>query len=375
MGEALKRHFGQPVIRALADQIRAVQPGFNTRAFIREAVDGFDALELMPRGLHLARVLRRHLPQDEAEAIAILCRAARLPRPELGAGAMAAFFYLPHVTFVAEYGLPCFEASMQAQHELTQRFSAEFSIRAFLEHDEARTLARLHEWTRDPSEHVRRLVSEGTRPRLPWARRLRRFQKDPTPVLALLETLKDDPSLYVRRSVANNLNDIGRDHPAVLLATAARWMADADQNRRALVSHALRSLVKAGDLDALAVLGFGHHAGLRLADVNLAPARVAIGGTIAVTAQFSNPGRGPQAALVDMRVHFVKADGDTRPKTFKLGVVSVPGGGTATLRKTISLRQMTTRRHYPGLHRVDFLVNGRLTSGPRFEVVRAGSRV
>ena len=164
---------------------------------------------------------------------------------------------MPHCFFVAEYGLDHFEPSMQAHYQLTQRFTAEFSIRPFLiKHTEA-TLARLRQWARDPNEHVRRLVSEGTRPRLPWASRLPAFQADPAPVLALLELLKDDPALYVRRSVANNLNDIGKDHPRVLMQTAQRWMRDATPERAWVVRHALRWAVKQGDPAALKVLGFG----------------------------------------------------------------------------------------------------------------------
>ena len=136
---------------------------------------------------------------------------------------MDVFIYLPHVFFVAKFGVGHFEASMRAQYELTQRFTAEYSIRGFLERYPERTLARLREWAGDANAHVRRLVSEGTRPRLPWAPRLRAFQDDPQPVLELLELLKDDPELYVRRSVANNLNDIGKDNPTALIDTCRHW--------------------------------------------------------------------------------------------------------------------------------------------------------
>ena len=178
---------------------------------MRDATRGLEALELMDRGRHVMRAMRTHLPQDPAEAIGILERSLGPPLDGTEGHGMAPFRYLPHVLFVATHGLRCFEASMRAQHALTQRFTAEFSVRPFLEAEPARTLARLTAWTRDPSPHVRRLVSEGTRPRLPWAGRLRAFQRDPTPTLALLERLKDDPHPYVRRSVANHLNDIGKD--------------------------------------------------------------------------------------------------------------------------------------------------------------------
>lgn len=217
MATRLKDLFGPEVPRRIASAIAAVHPAFPVDRFVRDALDGYDALELTPRARQIAAVLRRHLPADYEEAVGILIASLgpASEAPELTG--MASFFYAPHVYFVAEYGVAHWEASMHAQYELTQRFTAEFSIRAFLEHEPERTLALLKEWTSDPSPHVRRLVSEGTRPRLPWAPRLPRFQRDPSPVLELLELLKDDPSLYVRRSVANNLNDIGKDHPDLLV--------------------------------------------------------------------------------------------------------------------------------------------------------------
>jgi 3-methyladenine DNA glycosylase AlkC len=282
---------------------------------------------------------------------------------------MASFFFLPHVNFVALFGLDHFEPAMRAQHALTQRFTAEFSIRPFLERHESATLVRLTEWAADPSEHVRRLVSEGTRPRLPWAGRLRRFQADPTPVLALLERLKDDPSEYVRRSVANNLNDIGKDHPDLLVRVAKRWLVDAGEQRRALVRHALRSLVKAGHPGALRVLGYGREADVECRDVTFAPARVANGGKVTITFAVANGASRRQRVLVDLRVHFVKSTGRATPKVFKLKTMDLAPGEHAAIRKTISLAPMTTRKHYAGKHIVDVLVNGRVTPLGAFTVV------
>ena len=211
---------------------------------------------------------------------------------------------------------------MQAQHALTQRFTAEFSIRPFLQAHPEATLARLRQWAFDPSPHVRRLVSEGTRPRLPWAPRLRGFQKDPAPVLALLELLKDDPELYVRRSVANNLNDIGKDHPELLTQTAQRWLKGASENRQWIVGHALRSAVKRGEAGALKVLGFG--AGGPCVDCvtrPLRPSAAVMGASVTVAFDVHNPHAHAQRVLVDFCVHYIKANGQPKPKVFKLKTV------------------------------------------------------
>lgn len=361
MAEPLKTYFGERIPREIARQIAEVWPPFRARAFVREALDGYDALELMDRGRHLARVLRRYLPEAYSDALAILLRSVGT-RPERteGDGGMASFFYLPHVSFVAQFGLDDFDASMAAQHLLTQRFTAEFSVRPFIERYERESLRLLRKWTRDPHPHVRRLVSEGTRPRLPWAGRLRRFQQDPTPVLDLLELLKDDPELYVRRSVANNLNDIGKDHPDVLLAVARRWLVGAGSDRRALVRHALRSLVKQGNAEALGLLGFGGLAKVTVEQVRIAPVRVVKGGRVALSFVVRSTSRQAQQILVDLRVYYVKANGGVSPKVFKLKAVDLAAGVVLPFRKTLSLADLTTRRHYPGRHRVEALINGRV---------------
>lgn len=358
---ALKDYFTIEVPGRLAAMVAAVWPAFDSKAFLADAIDGFDILELMDRGRHVADALRRHLPDDYPEALAILMRSIG-PRPGRsdGDGGMSTFFYLPHVLFVARHGLDRFDESMQAQYELTKRFTAEFSIRPFIDRYPDRALRLLRQWAFDRDEHVRRLVSEGTRPRLPWAGRLRRFQEDPSPVLELLELLKDDPAEYVRRSVANNLNDIGRDHPERLVATARRWLSNASADRRALVRHALRSLVKAGHPGALDALGYGTRADVSIEDVTITPRRVAPGGKVAIEFTVRSRAARPQRVLVDVRIHFVRARGTTSSKVFKLKALELEGRTCATCRKSVSLADLTTRRHYPGRHDVDAIVNGRI---------------
>ena len=358
MAEPLRNSFGPDVPARIAAMLEAVHPAFPAAAFLTDALDGYEALALTPRAGRIADALRRHLPADYEEALAVLMASLGPPLAATELTGMAPFVYLPHVVFVARYGLEHFEPSMRAQYELTQRFTAEFSIRPFLERHPERTLARLHEWAHDPDVHVRRLVSEGTRSRLPWAPRLRAFQRDPGPVLALLELLKDDREEYVRRSVANNLNDIGKDHPGLLVETCARWSEGASPTRRRLIRHALRSLVKAGDPGALAVLGFGLGATAEVRAVRIEPARSHIGDRVTIAFELVSRAAEMQPLLVDLRVHFVKANGGTSAKVFKVGSARLAPGEGTSFRKVVSLAEMTTRRHYLGEHRVEVLVNG-----------------
>lgn len=326
----MKNRFNAGTVQMIAAALPVAQP-----TFVAECLEGLAELELMSRGAHVADVMRRHLDPEPAIAVAQVAS---------GIGGPLGFGYLAHSAFIGTYGLPAFEESMAAQHTLTQVFTAEFSIRPFIE-QYPQTMARLRQWAADPSEHVRRLVSEGTRPRLPWAARLPAFQADPTPVIELLDMLIDDPSPYVQRSVGNNLNDISRDHPEVALDVAQRWAP----GRGPLVRRGLRTLIKAGDTRALAILGYG--------DTDVAvraefPTRVRIGEQLPLELILTGHG----GVLLDIRVHFVKANGTTSAKVFRGGEVAVDG--QSRLRRTISFAHHSTRRPYPGAHRIEALVNG-----------------
>jgi 3-methyladenine DNA glycosylase AlkC len=367
MAEALVKQFGVAVPKQISAMLTSAGE-FDASAFVAAALKGYNSLNLMQRAVHIADTLHAHLPRDYAQAIQLLLSSIGPPLNSTEGASMAPFLYLPHTLYVARYGLEHFELSMQAQHALTQRFSAEFSIRPYIERYPAKTFAMLKQWAHDDSVHVRRLVSEGTRPRLPWASRLRGLQKDPSPILKLLELLKDDPELYVRRSVANNLNDIGKDHPELLADTARRWLEDADPNRQWIIKHALRSAVKRAEPGALAVLGFGARATVVVTKARIAPARVRIGEQIRLSFSLSNPTRRTQQLLLDFRIHFIKANGLSKPKVFKLKQLTLAAGASVKLHKTVSLQEMTTRKHYPGVHRLDLLINGNAQSLATFEL-------
>jgi 3-methyladenine DNA glycosylase AlkC len=273
MAESLKTFFSPALVRRLAADLARVEPSFPSRTFIRAASAGLDQLELLDRGKHISRALSAHLPKDYPNAVDVLLRSLgpEYDTNELIGAGMAPFYYLPHVLFVAERGLDHFDLSMRAQYELTKRFSAESSIRPYIAKDPARTFTELRRWTKDANAHVRRLVSEGTRLRLPWASRVPWLDAHPERVIELLELLKDDPTTLVRRSVANNLNDLGKVHRELLTRTCATWLAGASAERRALVEHALRSAVKRGDADALRVLGYGNKPSISIEEICFDP--------------------------------------------------------------------------------------------------------
>ncbi len=258
-GSSLGDLLDREAIECLAHNITLVHPKFESKSFQRAALEGLKPLAILQRGHHLARALRAHLPERYADAVEILVRSLTPTLTDTDELGLGGFFYLPHVSFVATYGLDAehnggrdpFEVSMRAQYEITRRFTAEFSLRPFLIKWPERTLARLLEWTRDADPHVRRLCSEGARPRLPWAMRIPAFIKDPRPVLPILETLKDDADLYVRRSVANHIGDIAKDHPQLAFEICERWLEGASAERKWMIRHAVRHPAKKGVKEAL----------------------------------------------------------------------------------------------------------------------------
>ncbi|HYC79250.1 MAG TPA: DNA alkylation repair protein [Planctomycetota bacterium] len=371
MSYSLKSFFSPDLVRRLATDVARVHPAFPKAAFVRQACRGLDGLELLDRGRHIAAALGDHLPPDYPAAVDVLLRSLG---PEhagdelIGLG-MAPFFYFPHVAFVAERGLGHFDLSMQAQYELTKRFSAEASVRPYIAADPERAFAWFRRWKKDPNPHVRRLVSEGTRLRLPWAPRVPWLDAHPERIVELLETLKDDPATLVRRSVANNLNDLGKLDPALLVRVASQWSKGASAERRALIEHALRGAVKRGDRAALGLLGFGSRPSVVVENVRFEPPRVAIGANVSARFALRGAARGTQNLLVDLAVHFVKANGKASPKVFKLNRVTLPPRGVATFATRISLAVHTTRKPFPGAHRIDVLVNGAAFPAGSFEVV------
>jgi 3-methyladenine DNA glycosylase AlkC len=356
MSIALKDHLGTTAVRRIASELHGVHPSFDVKTFLRKASRLGDR-SLTERARYIATVMRAMLPEDPLMALGLITRSFGPPLTRPYGNGPEVLRYLPHAYFIATYGLDHFDASMAATHALTQRFTGEFTVRPFLERYPEAMLAVLSRWVLDPSEHVRRLVSEGTRPRLPWAPRLAVFERDPSPVLALLTILRDDPSPYVRRSVANHLNDLTKTHPTLVLDLAERWRDGATDARFRLLRHALRTLVRAGDERALKIVGASTGARASVTS-SLTPKRLHIGETLTIELTVMNNEPYRAHFVLDVVVHFVRADGSTRPKVFKLCAVTLASAETATVTRSISFRQHSTRTHYPGKHRVDALVNG-----------------
>jgi 3-methyladenine DNA glycosylase AlkC len=369
MAGDIKSILNEEAVRWLADSLFDIDSAFDRGGFCAASNAGLENLELTQRARHIANCLNHFLPQPFTRAAGLLIRSLGPEVAPTGENGPSVLRYFPHVFFIAQFGLDDFEAAMAAQYELTKRFTAEFSIRSFIERYPEQTYQQLQLWAADSNPHVRRLVSEGTRPRLPWAPRLRDYQRDPAPVIALLEKLRDDPSLYVRRSVANSINDIAKDHPDIAVKLCARWIKGADGNRRWLVKHALRGLIKQGHAGALAVLGAKAGALVQVRNLALGEVPVRLGERLAFSCTVSAQGDRSERLVVDFAIHFMKSSGRTSRKVFKLKTLTLKPRETVRLEGRVSFAELTTRRHYPGRHLLEIIVNGAVVATRRFNVV------
>jgi 3-methyladenine DNA glycosylase AlkC len=271
---------------------------------------------------------------------------------------------------VGQHGLDDFEGSLLLLKEMTSRFSAEFDVRYYLLDDQGRALKIMAKWVNDPNHHVRRLVSEGTRPRLPWGMQLPSLIADPSPTLPLLEALRDDDSEYVRRSVANHLNDIAKDHPDLVANLAKQWMAGASKSREKLVRHACRTLIKQGHPTALEAIGIGPPQ-IKLKRLAIKTPTVQFGDALKFTADLLSTSKAPQSLVVDYVIHFKKANGTRTGKVFKWKQLSLKPGQRIEIKRSHAIRPITTRRYYDGQQALSLRINGQEFGFAEFELVGA----
>ncbi len=357
----LKDLIDQPSVMALAEAVAAAQPGMAAGAIFDQVFDpGWSELELKQRIRHVAGVLRRVLPPDYPGAIQVL-RQAAADAQGLGFTAMA------FNDFVEEFGVDDPEVSLPALEQFTTLVSAEFAIRPFIERYPDLVFGQLLTWSRSDDWRVRRLASEGSRPRLPWGRGIPALKQDPSPVITILVALRDDPSEDVRRSVANNLNDISKDHPDLVVEVLSEWQ-NGSREVEALTKHALRTLLKRGHPGALAILGFSADPQVELRSAKVDPVTVPVGGSAQLHCEIKSTGDQSQQLMIDYAVEFQNKSGQGSRKVFKGMVVELAPGRAVQLRRKINLQPLSTRNILPGRHAVEVQVNGRVLQRIEFEV-------
>jgi len=352
------RLFNAETVGLLAAGLKQADPSFRGRAFEKEVLEQFPQLELKACIECMADALVSYLPTSFSKATKILRRALPEPLdPNLGDNDFGQFIWAVPSEFAARQGCTRkrLKLSLELMRETTKRFSAEFAIRPFLKTFPKETYVFLKECAKDDNYHVRRLASEGTRPNLPWGLRIN-LPVDQT--IAMLDTLHADPTRFVARSVANNLNDISKSEPEQVLSTLKRWKKMAVQEQQELdwmTRHALRGLVKTDHAGALAMLGYPVKPAFKLSKIDCANV-VKIGNSLNWSATLTSEKR--QNLKIVLRIDFLKANGSHSPKVFALKDISASKGETLALKKRVAFKAMTTRALYPGEHLVELVVNG-----------------
>ena len=380
MAEPFKNVYSHETIRNMASHLaRATSicdpnSAFDQLGFISIATRDIDALEMKQRSDQIVEALVMCMPKDFESCAEVFL--ASLGKEEDGAGlgnkesrqntGIEGWLISPMAEFVGRYGLDNFDTSMELFKAFTKRFTSEFGIRYFLKQKPKQTLAYLRTWLEDDNHHVRRLVSEGTRPRLPWGMRLDNFIEDPVPVIDIISKLKDDESEYVRRSVANNLNDIAKDHPERVSALAKQWLKNASKARARLVKHACRTLFKQGHPATLSTFGFKAPK-IDNFKFSIKPAVIKVGDTLDI--QFEANAVVSQPWMIDYVIFHQKANGTLSPKVFKGKQVKVQKGTAVEFTRNHSFKKVTTRTYHAGEHAIEIVINGQSICRQVFELV------
>ncbi len=370
--EPFKNNLSLTLISHLGTLLENNIEGFNKELFNKEILFSLDSLGLKARTQLIADQLHLFLPADYKKRADIL-KAILHPNKDYhkdlhsDADGIRNWGMLPLTMVVGQHGIDDFEGSLNLLKEMTSRFSSEFDVRYFLISDQDRALNIMRGWIDDADHHIRRLVSEGTRPRLPWGMKLQRLADDPTPMLPILEALRDDSEEYVRRSVANHLNDIAKDHPDLVANLAIKWMVDADKNRKRLLRHACRTLIKQGHPLALQAFGYVPPE-VEVNALHIKNKVVLFGDGVEFSLKLKSIGKQPQPLIIDYLVYFKKANGKLVAKVFKWKVLTLKAGETLSLKKSHPIRPITTRQYYAGTQGLSLRINGQDFSYAEFQL-------
>lgn len=365
MAELMKNKFyNYDSLNALASHIKAVYPPFHADDFINDIMDEpWDALELKERIHKITLNLGKYLPADYEQALSVIDKVVESYPSGFNDYALMCF-----PDFVEVYGQDeqHLALSISALERYTSSSSSEFAVRPFIIKHEAIMMKQMAVWAKHENEHIRRLASEGCRPQLPWGQALTKFKEDPTPVLAILEQLKADPSLYVRKSVANNLNDISKTHPDLIVKIAKSWYGE-NEYTNWIIKHGCRTLLKKGNQDVLTLFGFTNGDNVAVKDFRLSNKSIAIGGCLSFS--FILSAKQTTKVRLEYGIDYVKANGKRSRKIFQISELLLKENHEKQYMKTHSFTDMTTRKHYSGIHTITLFINGIKREAMDFEVL------
>jgi 3-methyladenine DNA glycosylase AlkC len=368
MAEQLKNMFNAHSLGAFVNYLQKKYPGFEQAKFFKTVFDeNWEKLELKARVRHIALTLGNFLPSDFPTAADILSQTAQSIKNDEERIFAFEFIFLPD--FVEVFGLNHFEQSIEAIEIITQLISAEFAVRPFIQKYPEKMMAQMLAWSKHPNAMVRRLASEGSRPRLPWGMALKALKKDPSPILPILENLKADEAETVRKSVANNLNDIAKDHPNLVLEIAEKWFGD-NPKTDWIIKHACRTLLKKANDKALAHFGFNAINSLKVDNLTINQSVIQIGEVLEFSFHLSHQEAQTTKLRVEYAIDYIKSQGGSSRKVFQIGETFYEPQKNYLIQRKQRFQDFTTRKHYPGLHHLAIIVNGQEMIKTSFEVIK-----
>lgn len=353
---AFKNIYNEASLKLIASAFKKHHGDFNQKDFL-SLIKDFPALEMKGRVLLITKKLKENLPSEYEESLKVLTAV-------LEEGELSGFLLWPVSEFISQHGLEDFDASMKGMYLLTQKFTSEFAIRPFLLKNPKKVLSYFKKWSKDPNVHVRRWVSEGSRPILPWGGKIPLFIAEPNHTLPLLEVLRFDEELYVRKSVANHLNDISKTHPELVVETLERWEKESPDKHLEKIGwikrHALRTLIKAGNKQALKLMGAGKEARVKISGISLNQKKFKLGDSLEFTFEVQSELKKNQKLVIDYIIQFVKSNGMRSGRVFKLKTFEINSLEKVQLRKKHSLKRITTMVYYKGKHSLSIQINGKV---------------
>ncbi|MGL1892409.1 MAG: hypothetical protein OCD02_12345 [Spirochaetaceae bacterium] len=350
----MRNFVNETAVKKLADKIYINYPELDQDSFCNKIIPNLDPLGLFERLDLVTKELHNFLPSDFKTTLNIITKSVT-----------DGFLVCSLSNYISTYGIEYFDISMNALKEMTKVFSSEFAIRHFIIRYPDESIKLFKSWALDENEHVRRLVSEGLRPRLPWGIRLHQYVENPEPIIEFLNILRDDKELYVRRSVANNINDIAKDHPKVVIDTLKKW--DKTEHSDWVIRHSLRTLVKQGNLDALEILGYSKDPKVQISSTQFSK-DVILGGYLEFSFKLKSLAKKDQKLVIDYIVYHQKANGKKSPKVFKLKNLILKAGSDLVIKKRHGIKEISTRKYYTGEHSLEVKINGKETPFGEFNL-------
>lgn len=366
MAEPLKYIYNEEFLNNFARAVAQVVKGFRPRKYVQEVFsEAWDEKELKDRMRHMAVTLHAHLTEDYEKNSAILIGIVKQLQKNGVKENSFEFMFIPD--YIEVYGQAYFDASITAMEYITQFTSCEFAVRPFILKYEEAMVGKMWQWAQHPHQMVRRLASEGSRPRLPWAMAIPNFKRDPGPIIPILESLKNDESETVRRSVANNLNDIAKDNPVTVIELVQQWKGQTP-NTDWVVKHGSRTLLKQGNPEIMQIFGFSNSDDVSIDHLKVQTPVVAVGEDLVFSFELVNQKSENCLVRLEYGIYFMKANGTLSRKVFKISEREYLGASRTQITRNQPFKRITTRKLYAGLHQVAIIVNGHEVAKAEFEL-------